>query len=402
MSIVSTSASTTDSDASAESPKVIAAGKMISAIDRLRTAMRALTSTMANVAKNCKGGIDKIAVPNEWTDLLHIVTNNVGALERSWREEVKPSPKDTETYRLVQTIIWDLYQLMNSPKIAEEMAPILTLVADPLLSAWPLEIIWEKMCKDKYATHCAYIDPESKTRKVRASYEKRVVKEGTASFTYPGFGVHIEWKREGSFYHGSLPFAAILNIVRELTKNGSLPPRMGTDYIGTFVFIYYELILATYDYYVNLNSYLASSDAKMIYDEKLKKDVPDSKFTTEDRFGRVLQYVPTVAGDDRKITWLTVFERAHEHAKNVCSNYYGGIDKNGQGSLLGMNAGDLAKDPSKISGMLEQMTGIPGLGIDTLRKLPGFDGILSGLGLGTNAAPAAGASASSSPAVASR
>jgi hypothetical protein len=312
--------------------------------------------------------------PKEWQDLVHIINNSVAAHERAYGADVKgQEPHLTEPFAVAKTIVWDFIQhtsMVSRIKNLDEngFATFLRLMDDKSKPAWPLEIIWETISRNKYPCYRIIVksdpaSPEKTSRYPEATYEQRESVPGRANFVYPGFTMHLKWSTEASYYSNSIPFGAILDTVRTLTLDGRLPQRMGTELGAVFIFIYYEIVMATYDYYVALDKYYSATTSRPNDENTFLK------FDTHLR--------SKAAGTDK--TWFEFLQTGHREAKHVCEAFYNNLGDTRRNNVFGIDPEDLVKNPDQISGILERYLGIKGLGLDTLKNLPGVSDLLSGL-----------------------
>lgn len=344
---------------------------MFSSIGRFRDATRALRMTMDNVTSKAGAALkESPAIANEWQDLRFIVETTVDGLERGWRDNAKKDvvPTQTAMYTVAGAISWDLrnaHTIGGEPFTKELIRRVQS--SDP----WPIEIFYETPCKNLTATYKLTQVPGVEGRVPVSAYEKRSPMTGTHDYTYPGFALHLSYKKAGLYYQHQLPFGKILDRIRELTSNGALPPRMGTVYQAAIVYCFYEIFNATQEYHTHLRNYQEVAGTPLV-------EGPTSPFAFLD--------LPVVEGS--KYTWYTILSRAHVEAAAVCGDYYAGVEKTRPADILGGNldASELARDPTKIGGILENVLGIRGINADMLKNIPGFSAITDAISgaLGTS------------------
>ena len=318
-----------------------------------------MTSAGKDIAASKNGNGD-------WADFSFIISHTSGTLERAWKEHRKSlSPKGTIMYFLSHAISWDLYNLVNS---TSSQSAISFVDLYERVDAMPIEIIFETAARSKHHTYkrekavkpdgTALMKNNKQVTNAVSEYTVRSSQPNVVSVAYPGLYTHYDWKQEGSYYQNAVPIGAILDKLREFTLSGVLLPVKGTIYQATFVYCWYERIIATVSYYKALNEYLISTNQQ-----------PESKFD----FIHML-----VMKDDSSCTWFALLTKARQHAYDTCKIYVETIGRDNSTEILsGINPTELANNPSQIGVLLENILGIKGLGPDVLAKIPGFDKLTS-------------------------
>jgi hypothetical protein len=64
----------------------------------------------------------------------------------------------------------------------------------------------------------------------------------------------------------------------------------------------------------------------------------------------------------------------------VCRDHHEQAERTSAADILGgVNASELAKDPGQISALIERVTGIRGLDLNSLKNIPGFGGLFESI-----------------------
>jgi hypothetical protein len=333
-----------------------ALGEMLGGIERIRTAMRAVMST-------AKVAIKPADSTQEWGDLMFILQNTVARMERGWRElNGHPAPNKTKAYATAKAIGWDLEQHINAlPK--SELDRIAALMA--VRGAWPQEIIFEPSLRGKHATYKETLDKDASAARgkemfvIGAIYKARTPTPGASDFVYPGFSAHFEWRKESLYYQTQINFGMILDILRKKIEDGQIAPRMGAVYVAHLIYCYYEMVLATRSYASALNMYYGAAGLPI---------------------DRSFQYIEGPVAEGSQFSWAAVITRARDEAFYVCRDLHELAERTSAADILGgVNASELAKDPSQIGGMLERLTGVSGLDINALKGIPGFSSLFDSI-----------------------
>jgi hypothetical protein len=332
---------------------------MLESIERIRSAFKVVLATMNNVTKYVGAtAIKNPLAPQEWADITFIVNTQTSSIERSWKQNIT-DPKQSGAYILAHSIAWQMSVLTSNKNTAPYYDPEDLEKLCTERPSWPLKLIWETACKGKYATYLYTKQTDASGKTITGasmSYEDRENVAGTASFIHSGISMMFDWRKESNFYQNSIPFACIIDNIRRLTTSDIIPMRMGTEYQAAIIFVYYEIILATYQYYQHLNAYLVAMGER-----------------AENRFAWVTNRIKMTGSN---YTWLEAIERAQKEAYGICSGYYNSVEKTG-GSVLGVNPEDLAKDPTQIGGMLEKILGIKGINMESIKRIPAISDILN-------------------------
>jgi len=358
---------------------------MLSAINRLRVAVNKLKAAMVKVAESRKSAQNLSTNENQWADLYSMVSNVIANYLRASKQDIKDAdPQSTEMYNIAKTIVWDFSQHVNM--ITTESANVHNLgnflsLMDNGAPNWPIRIIWEDACNGKVPTYSMVKKDQSSASgfTVKSTYTTRTPMPGSVNYAYPGFTSHFMWKSEGTFYASSIPFSAILNIVRSMIDSGSIPPRIGTELLAIFVFIYYELVIATYEYCEALTEYYKENEIEA---KEKTHEVFKTNFNT------------AIPGST--VSWHSLFTRAHTEAKNTCGLYYDMLSEGSKSeSVFGINPEELSRDPSQITKFLENILGVKGLTMETIRQqIPGLNDLIGNMtSFNTTPSPAAAAAA---------
>jgi hypothetical protein len=346
---------------------------ILGAIERIRTAMRAIMSTV-------KVAIKPTDATPEWSDLMFILQNTVGRMERGWRElGAHPDPQETKAYQVAKAVGWDLQQHISV--ISGKEAPLqgeLARFGDLMMSrkAWPQEILFERSFRGQCATYTETLDKVATaargkdTYSIHAMYTTRTPKPGDSDFVYAGFSAHYEWKKESLYYQTQINFGKILDFLRKKIEDGVIAPRMGAVYVAHLIYCYYEIILATKAYATGLNLYLEQA-MKVKQEDRKKKRIDLEPF---------FDFIDGAIAPGSPYSWAGVITRARDEAFYVCRDHHEQAERTSAADILGgVNASELAKDPGQISALIERVTGIRGLDLNSLKNIPGFGGLFESI-----------------------
>jgi hypothetical protein len=342
--------------------KLKAAGAdMLVAIRRLRkitSHFKATTSAIGEIPA-VKDQIKTAGLSNQWTDLLMVIAQTQGMLERRWTQGLNPSetdPSKTATYRMARAVAWDCHHRTKEYVVKSDDAVLAAMNSDKHFDPF---IIFEAQVGNKLSTF------ETETREGRkifsSRYMDRQCKAGATNYMYPGLNVHFECENQAAFYVSYFPVGAVLNIVKKLVQGEFISPVRGANYIAFLTYAYYEIIMATYAYF----------DAYNVYRTVLGESRNGSFKCLEAEFGKL--------ADGTSVSWLKVIEFLHKHAMDSCVSYVSSYEGPDATAFLGSDASAMVSDPSKIGEMLGSIVGVPGLSLDTLKGIPGVDKILGAI-----------------------
>jgi len=352
-------------DPTAEPKPDASVAKMVECVARFKNVLRVLRATITAIGRESTGKMTPDTTFT-WRDLVFKTTNAISAIERQIQaspQEVNPA--STPMYELATNISWDVSGLVSeaSPEIAQL----------PSTDTWALAIAFEAQTRTKFNT----FRREKKGGQSFASstYTARTPKPCSADFCQPGIMLHTSSTSENKYYDLALPFGAILDIVRGLVGDRAIPAGMGTTYLAAIVFSWYEIVMTMYDYYVAVQDWTSGQNLPAL--PELFAYFKE-KISSEER----REFVGSRE-------WKFLMGRGLANAYSACSAYVDSCEHTSAKDLLGVSPEDFARNPGQIASILERTLGIKGLGLDSLRKIPGLDAFLNVLGSNNSAAPAA-------------